>query len=142
MTLSLSFNSTTYNYRVQVPFDVDGIPALVAKPQSLNAKVEVTRATSLSGTVDQRTVKFKVTAEDDSVTNTYNVELVKEKDISKIQPYYAEPFLSEFVFWDQWSNSFAEIMNPGNQPLDLSNYMFAMDWITNPADMITSGAGN
>ena len=28
-------------------------------------------------------------------------------------------------------------MNPGNQPLDLSNYMIAMDWITNPADMIT-----
>ena len=133
-----NFNATTYNYRVQVPFDVDGIPALIAKPQNLNAKVDVTRATTLSGTVDQRTVKFKVTAEDDSVTNTYNVELIKEKDISKIQPYAADPFLSEFVFWDQWNNSFAEIVNPGNQPLDLSNYMIAMNWIHNPADMISS----
>ncbi len=136
-----NFNSTTYNYRVQVPWDVEGIPALVAKTASLNANVEVVRATTLSGTVDQRTVKFIVTAEDDSVSHTYNVELVKEKDISKLQPYAPDPFLSEFVFWDQWSNSFAEIMNPGNQPLDLSNYMFAMEWITNPADMITSGAG-
>ncbi len=136
-----NFNPTTYNYRVQVPFDVDGIPALVAKAQNLNAKVDVSRATTLAGTVDQRTVKFTVTAEDDSVMHTYNVELIKEKDFSKIQPYEADPFLSEFVFWDQWSNSFAEIMNPGNQPLDLSNYMIAMDWITNPSDMIASGAG-
>ncbi len=136
-----NFNSTTYNYRVQVPWDVDGIPALVAKKASLNAKVEVVRATTLSGTVDQRTVKFIVTAEDDSVSHTYNIELVKEKDFSKIQPYTPDPFLSEYVFQDQWNNGFAEIMNPGNQPLDLSNYMFAMAWITNPADMIASRSG-
>ncbi len=133
-----NFNATTYNYRVQVPFDVDGIPALVAKTQNLNAKVDVSRATTLAGTVDQRTVKYTVTAEDDSVVNTYNIELIKEKDFSKIQPYEAEPFLSEFVFWDQWDNGFAEIMNPGNQPLDLSNYMIAMNWINSPADMISS----
>ena len=132
------FNSTTYNYRITVPMDVDGIPALVAKTDNLNASVKVNRATSLFGTTAQRTISFIVTAEDDSVTNTYNVELVKEIDPSKLQPYHADPFLSEFVFWDQWSNSFAEIANPGNQPLDLSNYMFASQWNTDPSGVITS----
>jgi len=135
------FNATTYNYRITVPMDVDGIPALVAKTESLNAKVQVNRATSLYGTTAQRTISFLVTAEDDSVTNTYNVELVKEIDPSKLQPYNADPFLSEFVFWDQWSNSFAEVANPGNQPLDLSNYMFANQWNTDPSSVVTARMG-
>lgn len=136
-----SFTGTTYNYRIQVPMGVQGIPALVAKSEELNAKIEVIRASSLSGTTAERTIKFKVTAEDDSVSTLYNVELVKEKDLSNIQPYAGEPFLSELVFWDQWSNSFAEIANPGNQPMDLSNYMFGMNWNTNPAGIITSRMG-
>jgi hypothetical protein len=135
------FNATTYSYRLQVPLDVDGIPALIAKPQNLNAKVDVKRAASLAGTAEDRTVSFIVTAEDDSVTNTYNVELVKEKDPSKIQPFHAEPFLSELVFWEQWANGFGEIVNPGNQPLDLSDYMITMHWTTDPAAVVTWSAG-
>ncbi|MBT3383265.1 MAG: T9SS type A sorting domain-containing protein [Prolixibacteraceae bacterium] len=135
------FNGTTYNYKVTVPLDVEGIPALVTKTEDLNAKVDVSRAASLSGSTADRTVSFVVTAEDDSVKNNYSVELIKEKDPSKLQPYAAEPFLSELVFWDQWSNSFGEICNPGNQPLDLSNYMIAMDWNTDPAAMVGSRMG-
>ena len=135
------FNPTTYNYRITVPMDVDGIPALVAKTQQLNSKVQVNRATSLYGTTAQRTISFVVTAEDDSVTYTYNVELVKEIDASKLQPYHADPFLSEWVFWENWANCFAEIANPGNQPLDLSNYMFASQWNTNPSGVISSRMG-
>jgi hypothetical protein len=136
-----NFGPTNYQYKVQVPVDVDGIPALIAKTENLNAKVDVKRAVSLSGDLDARTVAFTVTAEDDSVTNTYNVELIKEKDDANLQPYHAEPFLSELVYWDQWSNSFGEIVNPGNQPLDLSDYMLAMQWNTNPASVITSRMG-
>jgi hypothetical protein len=135
------FNSTTYNYRVTVPLDVDGIPALVAKTNNLNATVQVKRAASLYGTTEQRTISFMVTAEDDSVMNTYNVELIKEKNPANVQPFFAEPFLSEMVFWDQWSNSFGEIANPGNQPLDLSNYMIACAWIYDPSEVIASRAG-
>lgn len=132
------FNATTYNYRITVPKDVPGIPALVAKTENLNATVKVIRASSLYGTTAQRTITFEVTAEDDSVKSVYNVELIKEKDPANVQPYYADPFLSEFVFWDQWSNSFGEIANPGNQPLDLSNYMIACQWNTTPSGVITS----
>jgi hypothetical protein len=136
-----NFNKTVYNYKVQVPLDVDGIPALIAKPDNLNAKVDVKRVSSLAGGTADRTVSFVVTAEDDSVSNTYNVELVKEKDSKNIQPYHADPFLSEFVFWDQWANSFGELVNPGNQPLDLSNYMIVMHWTPDPASVITWSSG-
>jgi hypothetical protein len=136
-----SFNNTTYNYRISVPADVAGIPALLPHLEQLNATVKVQRATSLEGTIADRTAKFVVTAQDDSVTNTYSVEMVKEKDPANLQPYHADPFLSELVFWDQWSNSFGELMNPGNQPIDLSNYMIAMQWNTDPASVITSRMG-
>ena len=131
------FNATTFNYKMPVPADFDGIPALIAKTQQLNATVEVKKAVSLAGNIQDRTISFIVTAEDDSVKATYNIELVKEKDLANVQPYQAEPFLSEYIYWDQWSNSFAEIANPGNQPLDLSNYMIAMGGTTNPSDIIT-----
>jgi hypothetical protein len=136
-----SFNPTTYNYRISVPADVAGIPALLPHLEQLNATVKVQRATSLEGSIADRTAKFVVTAQDDSVTNTYSVEMVKEKDPANLQPYHADPFLSELVFWDQWSNSFGELMNPGNQPIDLSNYMIAMQWNSNPASVITSRMG-
>jgi hypothetical protein len=131
------FNATTPNYRMPVPADYSGVPALVAKTQDENAIVKVKRAVSLDGTTKDRTVTFTVTAEDDSVTNIYNVELVKDKDLTKIQPYEAEPFISEYIYWEQWDNSFLEIANPGNAPLDLSNYMIAMAGTTNPAELIT-----
>jgi hypothetical protein len=136
-----NFNSTTYNYKIQVPMETERIPALVPKTANLNATVEVQRATALVGPAQSRTTSFIVTAEDDSVSHTYNVELTREKDPSKLQPYHAEPFLSEFVFWDQWDNSFAEIVNPGNQPLDLSNYMIVMHWTSNPATAVTWSSG-
>ncbi|MGM0376931.1 MAG: T9SS type A sorting domain-containing protein [Bacteroidota bacterium] len=133
-----NFTPTTYTYRVQVPLDVEGIPSLIAKTVDLNANVDVNRAMSLSGTVEDRTISYAVTAEDDSVSNTYNVELVKEKDPDNLQPYEAEPFLSELVFWESWNNSFGEICNPGNEPLDLSDYMIVMAYDNDPASAIQS----
>jgi hypothetical protein len=136
------FNSTSFNYRVQLPSDFTGIPALVAKTVNVNAKVEVKRAVSLSGSPEDRTISFMVTAQDDSVQTTYNVELVKEKEPENIQPFSSDPFISEYVWWDQWSNVFLEIANPGNQPLDLSDYMIASEeGLNNPATMIASYSG-
>jgi hypothetical protein len=134
------FNSTIQNYRIQVPLDVDGIPALIAKPFDLNAKISVERAKNLTGTIDDRTITFTVTSEDNSSTKTYKVELVKEKNPVNIQPYFAEPFISEFVFKENFANNFVEICNPGNQPLDFSNYMIAMGQNTSPTDMIKAGS--
>ncbi len=118
------FSGGVTNYTLNVPLEVEGIPALVAKPASLNAKVEVKRAKSFTGSLEDRTISFIVTAEDDTSTLTYNIELVKEKDPNKIQPYFAEPFLGEFIYHENWSYNYVDVVNPGNQPLDLSNYMF------------------
>ncbi len=135
------FGPATFNYRITVPYEVDGIPALVAKPASLNSKVEVKRATSLSGTVENRTVEFHVTAEDDSITNTYKVELVKEQSPQNIQKFEADPFFSEVVNADQWAQWFFEVFNPGNQILDLSNYMICNQYTTDPNNAITWNSG-
>ncbi len=120
-----NFSSATTEYQLEIPLETSGIPHLVAKPQDLNATVEVKQVSSLTGSKEDRTVSFIVTAADDSTTVTYNVELVKEKESSKIQPYYAEPIFSEYLSGDQNRFFILEIYNPGNQPLDLSNYMIA-----------------
>ena len=132
-----NFGSRVYNYRIQIPLDVDGIPALQAKTEDLNAKVDVKRAANLTGTLEDRTITFTVTAEDDSVVNIYNIELIKEKNPANLQPYKADPFFSEYVYADQWANFFTEIVNPGNQPLDLSDYMIVANYTSDPASAIT-----
>ena len=130
------FSPTVLNYNVQVPLMAEGIPALVATKTDVNATVEVSRAKTLSGSEQDRTIQFKVTAEDDTTIYNYSVVLNKELDPENLQPNYAEPFISEVSHNMYWlGNDFMEICNPGNQPLDLSNYMIAMGGL-NPATLI------
>ncbi|HDR50040.1 MAG TPA: T9SS type A sorting domain-containing protein [Mariniphaga anaerophila] len=121
-----NFSPGATTYRVEVPLDVEGMPAFVAKTQHVNASVKTTRAKSLTGTVQDRTVTFEVTAEDDTVSLQYNVELVKEKHPDKIEPFKADPFISEFVNSYPNGNAYLELYNPGNQSLDLRDYMVGM----------------
>ncbi len=117
------FSAGRTNYTMEVPLGYEGIPQLVVKTGDLNANVKVKRAASLSGSKEDRTILFEVTAEDGITVNTYSVELTKEKSPDKIQPFFAEPFISEWIF--DWNNrfNFIEIYNPGNQPIDLSHYL-------------------
>ena len=131
------FNAGSFNYKIEVPEGVYGIPALIAKTADLNSKVDVSRAISLNGSIDQRTLKFTVTAEDDTSFSYYTIEFVKQKSLDNVQPYFADPFLSQFVFWIGWgATNLWEIANPGNQPLDLSNYMIVGGPVYSPADAI------
>ena len=133
-----NFVPFTTDYILQVPQDVEGIPALVAKTMENNTKVEVTRATDLYGSVEDKTVTFKVIAEDDTTFRFYNVQLEKEKMPDNVEPNQAEPFFSMLINSDQFGNSFLEITNPGNQPLDLSNYMIVENYANaDPAAAIT-----
>ncbi len=136
-----NFSPLVYNYRIQVPLEVDGIPALIAKTQQLNATIDVKRASSLQGSIEQQTITFTVTAQDGVEKRVYKVQLLKEKNPANTQPYYAEPFLSELVFQDQYDNGFVEIANPGNQILDLSNYMIAMAWTDDIKEVIEGYSG-
>ena len=136
-----NFSPANHNYVVQVPFDVDGIPALVATPEALNTKVDVQRATNLFGTDEDRTVTFTSTAEDDTTVRVYKVMLQKELADSNIQPWHGEPFISQFVWRDQWANVFMEVVNPGTAPLDMSHYMFCFGYHNTPAEAISANSG-
>ncbi|HKK62676.1 MAG TPA: T9SS type A sorting domain-containing protein [Bacteroidales bacterium] len=116
------FAASTKQYQLTVPFDYPGIPALVPITQHYNASVKTTRARTMRGDKEDRTIVFEVTAEDDTTTQVYRVELVKGKDPKKVEPYESEPFISEFVN-DHGPGSFLEIFNPGNQPIDLRHYV-------------------
>lgn len=120
-----NFSPGTRNYRLKVPFDVKDVPALFATKQDYNAKVKTTRARSINGNIEDRTVIFEVTAEDDSTSIVYTVELIKEKHPDNVEPYTADPFISEFVN-SYTINAYVELYNPGNQPIDLRNYAMGM----------------
>ncbi|MDD2382118.1 MAG: hypothetical protein PHV35_10525, partial [Mariniphaga sp.] len=131
-----NFMPNVFNYQLKLPPDVQTIPATLATPSNLNAKVQVKRATFLKGTQEERTTVYTVTATDDTTIEVYNVEWQPEMDPVNVQPLHAEPFISEFIMREYWSNDYIEICNPGNQPLDLSDYMITWGWSTNPADAI------
>jgi hypothetical protein len=133
-----TFSPGTRNYKIEVPFDVDGVPALVPTTQDYNARVKTTRARSVSGSIEDRTILFEVTAEDDSTVVVYSIELVKEKHPDNVEPFYADPFFSEFVN-AYTRNCYLEIYNPGTLPVDLRNYAFGLArFSTNAYDPILS----
>ena len=117
------FNFNAKSYLVKIPGGYEGIPALAYTKQALDSRVVVNRAKTLDGTVADRTVTFTVYAENDTISNVYSVQFEKEKDPTNIQPFIAEPFISQYVFRAGWSADFLEIYNPGTEPIDLSHYM-------------------
>lgn len=132
-TLS-AFARGTKSYKFLIPSDVEGIPGLVALTENLNTKVSVKRATTLTGTPAERTIVFSTTSPSDTIKYDYSVTFSKEIDPDLIQPFYAEPFISQFTFRSLWNTSYWEFVNPSNQTMDMSNYMFARGWSANPAD--------
>ncbi len=133
-----NFSPSVYTYNVLVPYDIKGIPALLASTADVNAHLFADMARNLYGAVQDKTFTFTSTAEDDTTVLVYKVQLDKERNPADIQPWFTEPFISEFIFYDQWSNGMVEICNPGNQPIDLSNYMFIGQWNNDPDSAIKS----
>lgn len=136
-----NFQPKLYSYKAIVPSDVNKIPALVAKPEDLNTRIEVDRAVNLFGTVADQTVTFTTTAEDDTTIQVYKVQLIKERTGDQIQPWVGEPFVSQFVWQDQWNNGILEICNPGTEPLDLSKYMVMFQYTNDPVTQVTWNSG-
>lgn len=117
-----SFLPNKFTYNLELPYGSTNVPALVAKPQSLNAEVKVSRAISLSGGVAERTTVFKVFAQDDTIILEYSVVFsVAQSD--EVQEFKAEPFFSQIIHSHRNQNSFLEITNPGNVPISLDEYI-------------------
>lgn len=136
-----TFSPTKLSYVLKLPVETQGVPALVAKAEDPDAKIVVERAKSLAGSTPDRTTKFHVTAEDGIEKQTYAVILEKDKDLSSAKTFSAEPFISQFVFRANWQQNFLEIVNPGTEPLDLSNYCLVRNFNTDPANAITINSG-
>jgi hypothetical protein len=62
--------------------------------------------------------------------------LNKQKDPKNIQPWKAEPFISQFACRPDWTYMFLEICNPGTEPLDLSKYMIVRSSSGTPAEVV------
>lgn len=121
-----NFSSGIFNYTLVVPFDVEGIPALSVTPQNVNTEVEIIRAKNIRGSAEDRTIIINTTASDGTAKAQYRILLVKEKNPADLQPWKSDPFISQYSHREQQANwgSAWEFMNPGNQQIDMSDYMF------------------
>lgn len=134
------FQKSSLTYQLEVPYGSSNIPALNVTPTDLNAQITVDRATNIRGSIEDRTTVITVLAEDDSTQLQYSVIFTPQVIPSNVQPYYADPFFSQFLLKQIERNSFAELYNPGNQDLDLSHYMVVYNRsgeANNPAEAIS-----
>ena len=116
------FTPLKTSYLVELRFDATQIPAFQFVPQDLRSKIEVVNATNINGNAEQRTTSVTVTSESDTIINTYHFTFQKQG--TPIQPYIAEPFISEYVHGITTQGWAVEIFNPGTDDLDLSRYMY------------------
>jgi hypothetical protein len=134
------FSPLRNSYSVTLPYGTARVPVLSAIPLNLRTSIHTIRATSLTGSWDERTTTFQVRAEDDTTYIEYRVTFNLEKPVELVQPYQfkGHPFISEMI------TSFAswlcllEISHAGNVPLDLSQYMFVRSTTLDPVKAITN----
>ncbi len=115
------FTTLKTEYLVELAYDETKIPALHFKTQDARAKFKVKNATNLDGSIEQRMTSVTVTSESDTISLTYN--FIFKKLGTPVQPYIAEPFISEMIWGISTSGYALEIYNPGTEDLDLSRYM-------------------
>lgn len=133
------FNPNPTSYSITIPFGTTSVPALKPIPATQRAKIQTIRATSLTGSLAERTTTFKVIAEDDSTTKQYEVIFTLKKPDENIQKFNGHPFISEIVTNMNSHMSFIEIYNPRNVPLDLSEYIIVRTQNTlNPAQALST----
>ena len=131
-----------FKYTITIPPDWEGIPAIIAKPEDMNARIVVKRATKLDGSITDRTITFTCIAEDNVTIQVYELILEKGKDPNNIQDWKGEPFISQYCFRQDNSNDFLEIVNPGTALLDLSHYMLTFSAVTDPSQAISLNSVN
>ena len=117
--LDPAFSSTHYNYAVLLADTAVAVPTLSAILADPNASVELTQASSLSGSVAERTATALVVAEDGITSHTYSVILhqdhfgVQEISAGKAAVIYPNPANKEVYidFFDKNSTAKVEIYN-------------------------------
>jgi hypothetical protein len=117
------FSPLETEYVVTLPYGTTDVPALTAIPEIRNSGIEIQRATSLQGNMEERTTLVTCYAPEDSTSRTYSVRFDVEKPSDLVQKYQADPFFSKIMANLVAYTGYVELTNPGNVDLDLSNYM-------------------
>lgn len=133
------FSGGRASYQLMLPYGSTTVPALFAKTANLNAKMVIDPAVSLSGGAKERTTTITVTSESDTLEQVYTILFNVENPFK--QKYVGEPVFSEFQMGLDWGAGAVEILNPTDEPIDLSQYMIVRDKKVNPADAITATWG-
>ncbi len=130
------FSPDQTSYTIIIPNGTLSVPALQAIPQNINARVSQSRAVSLNGSPEERTTTFTVTAEDNYSTREYAVTFQLDMPETHLQENQGTPFFSELVTNVRSWMSFVEVANPGNVPIDLSDYLFLKSHLVDPDEAL------
>jgi hypothetical protein len=130
-----NFYRTIFSYELILPDDIINVPALMAIPEDLNARISVKRAKSIKGLVPDRTTTFTVTAEDGKTIKSYSVIFSEKKN-----EFSADPIITDLFHMRTNNERGIEISNPGNTALDLSNYMIVAGLDSNIEELITGNS--
>jgi len=117
------FAPDRYHYTIDLPASYKKVPALTATLQVPSARLIVDRATSLAGTLKERTTTFTISpAFDTTLQTTYKVVF---ELIGAGQAVNSKPFISEMILGRHNHDDYIEIYNPNNETdsLDMSRYL-------------------
>jgi hypothetical protein len=117
-----NFSSSSGSYHVTLPLGTEEVPVLTSIPQNPNAQIVTKPAMSLRGSREDRTTVFDVTAEDDSTVMSYKVTFAVQR--KEVQPFVADPFISQFTARYYHRSNYFEFFNPGTELISMDNYMF------------------
>lgn len=117
-----NFSSTATSYHVTLPLGTEEVPVLMALPQNANARIVTKPAISLRGSQEDRTTVFEIIAEDDSSIMNYKVTFAVDR--IEVQPFIADPFISQFTARYYHRSNYFEFFNPGTELISMDNYMF------------------
>lgn len=117
-----NFNSTAYSYHITLPIGTNKVPVLSAIPENANAKIITQPAVSVKGSMEDRTTVFTVHAEDDTTINEYKVTFAVQR--TEVQPFEADPFISQYTHRYYHRSNYWEFFNPGTELVSMDRYMF------------------
>jgi hypothetical protein len=117
------FTSNNKNYSLTLPSYYTTVPALKAIASDLNSVVKIDRATSVTGSLEERTTTITVYAESsDTLYSEYSVvfDLDVETQLTDVEPFFSVMLTGRYNF-----DCYVQIVNPnnGSEVLDLSKYL-------------------
>jgi hypothetical protein len=130
-----NFSSGIFTYELTVSDCTMNVPALMAMPDDLNARISVKRAKLIKGPLQDRTTTFTVTAEDGITVRYYSVIFSEKK-----KEFSSDPIITDLFHMRTNNERAIEISNPGNTPIDLSDYMLVAGSASNLEELINGNS--